>query len=635
MRTSKWLQTCLAASLLLGAISPFTVADSYAASDEKGVSIKLKLGESSLQVNAENMTVEKPFVSNGSTLVPLRVITTAFGAQLNWDSATQTVGLKQGIIRLSLQIGSTTATVNDASVTLEAAPQLVNGTTMVPLRFIAEQFGAKVAFDEATSTIEISGEAGDSAASAGTGIDSDVGKTQIGNSHFGWSMKYPSGLVKSYQSFKEDYVSFEDANGEYSLGVWVMTDMSSDMSDDSLISLLTDEVEEKVLEKKMVREGGTSYAKIVSTERGSMYEYRAYQKGENVFILYFTVEKEADYKNPSKYSGYKDLLDSFTMSFDAKSSEYKDLSTVKDGWREYEDETYGFSLKVPADWDINDDSGETVVFENEKETAMIEINLRSKKEGESLQAWVDGMGKRYEELYLPEYRSSGPIKKQTIDGVETIVLRSSNTFDLKSWYATENVFAIKGDYKYTVVINFTKKEELSESLIKEVLQSLKFGTPSSTLGTIQDNEEHKDRSKRTTVTNKLYNYSLSVPEYWKSETTRDKSSFSYSYFGGGFFVIADEDPDETPSELADKLKKKMNENGKPSDLTVLEDRNETVAGQQAKWLQIEHQNLITTMCVFEKDGVLYYIGDSHVKAVDTEFMKKLVDDTIKSFKITN
>jgi len=89
------------------------------------------------------------------TLVPLRAIFEALGATVDWDGATQTVTAKKDSDVIKLQIGSNEMTVNGKTVTLEVPAQLINGRTMVPVRAIAEAFGAEVYWDAATRTVKI------------------------------------------------------------------------------------------------------------------------------------------------------------------------------------------------------------------------------------------------------------------------------------------------------------------------------------------------------------------------------------------------------------------------------------------------------------------------------------------------
>lgn len=121
------------------------------------VSISFKVGDCILSINGKDVEVEKPYVAGeGVTLVPLRVISEAFGADVDWNGDTKTVTIDCGDKNLKLQINNKTASVNDKENNLEEAPQLTeNGFTMVPLRFISESFGANVSYDEETKGITV------------------------------------------------------------------------------------------------------------------------------------------------------------------------------------------------------------------------------------------------------------------------------------------------------------------------------------------------------------------------------------------------------------------------------------------------------------------------------------------------
>ena len=69
------------------------------------VEIAFKVGDEILKINGESVEVEKPYVVEGTTLVPLRVITEAFGAQVDWDGNTQTITLNYSDVTIILQIG--------------------------------------------------------------------------------------------------------------------------------------------------------------------------------------------------------------------------------------------------------------------------------------------------------------------------------------------------------------------------------------------------------------------------------------------------------------------------------------------------------------------------------------------------
>ncbi|MBE7059415.1 MAG: copper amine oxidase N-terminal domain-containing protein [Ruminococcaceae bacterium] len=88
-----------------------------------------------------------PIIENGRTLVPLRAIFETLGATVDWDGATQTVTATKDDTKISLTIDNTLASKNGESITLDVPAKIVNGRTLVPVRFIADCFGVGVDWD--------------------------------------------------------------------------------------------------------------------------------------------------------------------------------------------------------------------------------------------------------------------------------------------------------------------------------------------------------------------------------------------------------------------------------------------------------------------------------------------------------
>jgi hypothetical protein len=95
-------------------------------------------------------------LKDGNTLVPLRGVFEALKAEVLWDDATNTVTATKGDITITLTIGDSTAHVNGKAIELSVKAQIINGSTMVPLRFVAEGLGAEVDWlpDTYTATIK-------------------------------------------------------------------------------------------------------------------------------------------------------------------------------------------------------------------------------------------------------------------------------------------------------------------------------------------------------------------------------------------------------------------------------------------------------------------------------------------------
>ena len=93
-------------------------------------------------------TVESPpVIINGRMLVPVWVIGEALDMNIDWDHRSQTAQLQKDGLKIRITIGEKIAFVNDKEVRLDEPARIYFGRTMVPLRFISEAIGAKVEWD--------------------------------------------------------------------------------------------------------------------------------------------------------------------------------------------------------------------------------------------------------------------------------------------------------------------------------------------------------------------------------------------------------------------------------------------------------------------------------------------------------
>lgn len=112
--------------------------------------------EISVSVDGKTVRFEtQPFIRNDSTLVGFRAILESLGAEVTWDENTRTVVAKKDNTEIILVIDSIKATVNGEEKTLLTAPEIVNGSTMIPVRFISEELGMKVDWDQENRHISV------------------------------------------------------------------------------------------------------------------------------------------------------------------------------------------------------------------------------------------------------------------------------------------------------------------------------------------------------------------------------------------------------------------------------------------------------------------------------------------------
>ncbi|WP_051533965.1 septal ring lytic transglycosylase RlpA family protein [Desulfitibacter alkalitolerans] len=97
-----------------------------------------------------------PVNVEGRKLVPMRPLFEAFGANVHWDSGTNTVICYIDDSKIHISIEGYTAVIDGEEKLVDVPARLINGSTFVPLRFIGEALGYAVNWDNATKTIQIS-----------------------------------------------------------------------------------------------------------------------------------------------------------------------------------------------------------------------------------------------------------------------------------------------------------------------------------------------------------------------------------------------------------------------------------------------------------------------------------------------
>ncbi len=103
-----------------------------------------------------------PVIKYGRTLIPVRAITNALGADVEWDAETKTVTVSKAVYDsvygvsttvVTLKLDSDTILVNGKEAKIDVPAQLVNNRTMVPIRFIAQALNQEIEYDSETGAI--------------------------------------------------------------------------------------------------------------------------------------------------------------------------------------------------------------------------------------------------------------------------------------------------------------------------------------------------------------------------------------------------------------------------------------------------------------------------------------------------
>lgn len=124
-------------------------------------SIKLQIDNSIMTVDGKRTMIDSqshdtvPVIVNDRTLMPVRAVVEAIGGEVSWNGEARETTLKYSGKEIKLTIDSITAYADGAENTLDVAPQIINDRTMLPLRFIAENFGLNVDWDGAGRIVTV------------------------------------------------------------------------------------------------------------------------------------------------------------------------------------------------------------------------------------------------------------------------------------------------------------------------------------------------------------------------------------------------------------------------------------------------------------------------------------------------
>jgi hypothetical protein len=136
-----------------------SLADEYQ-SMEKDVeaifkSFRITTDNLTIQLDGKNVATDvAPYIdANSRTMVPVRFISEALGAEVGWDANSQTVTVTKGPTVIKLTIGSRQIITNGIATTMDTAAIVKDGRTFVPVRYIAEALGLTVSWDGATKTV--------------------------------------------------------------------------------------------------------------------------------------------------------------------------------------------------------------------------------------------------------------------------------------------------------------------------------------------------------------------------------------------------------------------------------------------------------------------------------------------------
>lgn len=537
---SKWLR--ITASSLLAILLVLTTVYTTAgtASAAALLELKIKKGSTSATINGQKQTIVKPYESNGVTMVQLGLFTRAFEAEVKLQE-NDSVKLMYGKRTLSMKMDSKTAYLNGSKITLDAAPVMKSGVLMVPVRSVAKSIGAKLKVVSGQMIITVAPAATDSSEDKST----HTGKTKVGNSKYQWSINYPSDLMY-IGSEDSTSATFMDNAGTYYLQIAVDPEAApagegneTDTQDllDDLVSY-AQSTGETVLDQKAVSSSKGNYARVITKDSdGILSETRIYTGNGHAYYVFYADSEASSYKDFEK-ENITLLLNSFQTSFNSADKASEDLVSDEDSagtGNILEDSDYGFSMNLPADFDAS----ESTTYASGSDDSYVSVNVYSAPEGSTIESWLQNIQTWFTENFNSDaYRDLGSEQKE-IAGQTATVNKIEYNFG-NEWITEYEVLFQKDGYRYYLEYSAPSDKVSLDSDFQTIIGSLEldFTTLTENFGSLPVDYYSQDRTKVTTHTSKIYNYSVQVPRHWSATDNDYESSYVYFSYTGGAFSIS-------------------------------------------------------------------------------------------------
>ena len=127
----------------------------------KKIVLMLQIGNLNMYINDNPQQIDvPPTIVEGRTLLPIRWVAEPLGAEVEWDGDEKKVTVTLKNTTIELWIGKNIAKVNGVDTPIDPSnpkvvPMIISGRTMLPVRFVAENLGCKVDWDQDTKTVTI------------------------------------------------------------------------------------------------------------------------------------------------------------------------------------------------------------------------------------------------------------------------------------------------------------------------------------------------------------------------------------------------------------------------------------------------------------------------------------------------
>jgi len=499
--------------LVLGFVLGF-MSFTAAAETPGRIEISFRVGESILNINGNPIEVETPpYIEEGVTLVPVRVITEAFGAEVEWVSETRQIKLTYQNVNIVLRIDDINVYVNEQQQTLLFQPQLTNNVTMVPLRFITENFGAEVNWDTDTQTITVvKGAALGAAAADIENILQRSNMPMIGDSFLGWSIRRTPGMELYFSQFDGRCTIFV-----LSENAFIDIDHFTNTEHETFASVRAVEMElarrNTLIGQNMHRTAsGVEFVATQYRDRVQFIERRAFLRPDNQIVLISTFIDNS--VGAAERDEYLAMVDTFDFVF--RAAETEDIADVVNGMRLFDNRDLRIQFRMPAEWweIVNPDRMNHFLFGrtyDERMFAGLALEIVSLQSGDSAERWARETLASSTRLRNPDSHTHSALRTMQVGGRTATYFQREGIL-VGAEVISRSIFWEQGGYMYNIYVTVRRD---NVAMIQRIVDSVRFESIDPAVVGVMIREPIDDGNMVfTTVRNTGMRFTMDVPATW-------------------------------------------------------------------------------------------------------------------------
>lgn len=504
-------------------VSPSPIAAATAPAGQQEM-LRLKVGSTSAIWNGEKLAIVKPYVRQGTTMVPLSIFTNVFDAALKWEQDNAVI-LEGDAVSIRMRIGQKQAMLNGKLVTLAVAPEMTGGTAMVPLKQVAQAFGATYSVDKDKSIVLHWKQAGNL---AGAAVDVSAKAARVGDSYYQWNMVLPKGWTHESLSPEEFAVIFTDPTEHVYVTInaldwaskplehWADT-FKGQASEQQLMEYLQAEElddESEIYEASTGKVDGIAYAQSVFINEEDMYLARVFSSNGKRYIVRIF---DANAQRPKQMLQYVPFINTFRPSFSAGAA--TNISSVKDGYRNTELWGKGLTMDLPVDWASSDTYFQSYGSKNWEQS--VNYNIATAAPGLTIDQFAKDHLSYMKKTTKSEYLQVDPVQDVKLaDGKMAKSIKVKSRVDEKNWKVSMHLLVVDQGVQYLMIYHCPDNSE-GVTLGNRLFSSVKVdGNVKKDLESPEDfpkgEEWYKDWSVSSTRKAPNYGFSLQVPDWWTS-----------------------------------------------------------------------------------------------------------------------